>query len=721
MTAASVSGITIIDDADQSTDGTLISGGTSPTAPSNYAYKGILTAGSAGWSVARRHNITTSTQYVGKRFSFSATNFTNQLVMFATTAGGSARNYLSTFGFEEAPPAFDATADTNVHLGFIFQVKQAGSCVGGRFYKLPINTGTHYLNLYNDSGTLLQSVQITDESEFGWQDFLFTTPQSLTANTNYRIAYKAPIGGYSASSNFFTTAYDTGRSIAGTGAVVSGQGTSTGGVYAYSASNSAFPNSAFNSSNYWIDPLFIPNSVTWNLYPSLDRLQTKTNRGLVVRLYSGGSTTTNYIEAIIGGESATTAPTFDTPTELNTGVRDWTVHVLDPAAGLFTTNGTFDITNVTSIEFRTSFIGQAPSYFSVNKICRLQRLTVTGGTSPDAAATFANFNSYQSSSSIKTWFSAKTGTQYFFILPLRIGDGTTATRLIESGFSLIWHGKESNTANPWRYIYNDSALGLTIEANATATLTRGQFSGGGSKLHFYCYSSTATLTDCIMPVIGLNTFNAGTLTGCTFTGSDHLVLNGATFSACTIQDSTDATGALYWQSTSSTINGCTFLNNTAAIAVVLSGNRTINLSALTFSDNTNDWIVTGTGTLTIVVDSATTTNKTWANTTGGTTANGVNASGLTGNVVFQMPQPTLTFTGLPSGTEARVTQGSKTLDYTSNITSGTYAYTYTYVSGEKVQVSFNNPGYVQYRETFTLSSTSQTIPLTFDPDPSYVS
>lgn len=88
-------------------------------------------------------------------------------------------------------------------------------------------------------------------------------------------------------------------------------------------------------------------------------------------------------------------------------------------------------------------------------------------------------------------------------------------------------------------------------------------------------------------------------------------------------------------------------------------------------------------------------------------------------VTIVSPRPTLTFTGIPSGTEARITQGSITLAYESNITDGDFSYEYA-SGGEPVAVSFNKPGYIQQRINLTLSSISQTIPLVFEPDPSYV-
>jgi hypothetical protein len=85
MAVASVSGITILDNAATASSGTLISGGTSPTTPTNSSRRGPITTYSSGWSVVQGHNTYTNGQYAGKRFTFSAVNLTNQIVTFATS------------------------------------------------------------------------------------------------------------------------------------------------------------------------------------------------------------------------------------------------------------------------------------------------------------------------------------------------------------------------------------------------------------------------------------------------------------------------------------------------------------------------------------------------------------------------------------------------------------------------------------------------------------
>ena len=76
------------------------------------------------------------------------------------------------------------------------------------------------------------------------------TPVSVTAGTTYVASYFAPQGKYSVNENYFNSAYTNGPLTA------PATGTSGGnGVYRYNAT-SAFPNSTFAASNYWVDVVF---------------------------------------------------------------------------------------------------------------------------------------------------------------------------------------------------------------------------------------------------------------------------------------------------------------------------------------------------------------------------------------------------------------------------------------------------------------------------------
>jgi hypothetical protein len=78
----------------------------------------------------------------------------------------------------------------------------------------------------------------------------FATPVTVTAGTTYVAAYYAPNGNYAYSRNFFGSPWTNGD---GTLSAPAG----ANGLYRYDGD--AFPTNSFNSTNYWVDPLFVPN------------------------------------------------------------------------------------------------------------------------------------------------------------------------------------------------------------------------------------------------------------------------------------------------------------------------------------------------------------------------------------------------------------------------------------------------------------------------------
>jgi hypothetical protein len=138
-----------------------------------------------------------------------------------------------------------------VELGVRFRASTGGYITGIRFYKYATNTGTHIGNLWTNTGTRLATVTFTGESASGWQTASFATPQQIVANTTYVASYYAPVGRYGVSSNYFTSSVTNGP-LRG---LTDGED-GANGVYRYTAT-SAFPNSTFQSENYWVDVVFV--------------------------------------------------------------------------------------------------------------------------------------------------------------------------------------------------------------------------------------------------------------------------------------------------------------------------------------------------------------------------------------------------------------------------------------------------------------------------------
>ncbi|MFJ9537501.1 DUF4082 domain-containing protein [Streptomyces sp. NPDC101225] len=137
---------------------------------------------------------------------------------------------------------------SSLELGVKFRTTVAGSITGVRFYKSPVNTGTHTGSLWTASGTRLATGTFTGETASGWQQLNFANPVAVKANTTYVASYFAPNGGYSYDGGYFN---DSDAGLAPLTGLKSGTDGGNG-VYHY-GSTSAFPSSQSSGSNYWVD------------------------------------------------------------------------------------------------------------------------------------------------------------------------------------------------------------------------------------------------------------------------------------------------------------------------------------------------------------------------------------------------------------------------------------------------------------------------------------
>jgi hypothetical protein len=186
-------------------------------------------------------------------------------------------------------PVTASDPDTNaVELGTKFSTNVAGKVTGVRFYKGSQNTGTHTGSLWSASGSLLATGTFTNESASGWQTLTFSSPVSISANTTYVVSYHTNVGRYAGDRDYFGSARTSGPITAPRNA----------GVYKYGAGG--FPNQSYESSNYWVDVLFVPEGVVAGAsYSPLaigDTVKTKANlnvrsapNGAIVGVASLGS------------------------------------------------------------------------------------------------------------------------------------------------------------------------------------------------------------------------------------------------------------------------------------------------------------------------------------------------------------------------------------------------------------------------------------------------
>jgi large repetitive protein len=140
-----------------------------------------------------------------------------------------------------------------VELGLKFRSDNNGLITGVRFYKGgAANGGTHVGHLWTSTGTLLGAAIFTGETASGWQQALFPTPIAITANTTYVVSYFAPQGNYAGDTNYFiSTGVDNAPLHALSNAQAGGNG-----VYRY-GSQGGFPTDTYESSNYWVDVVFV--------------------------------------------------------------------------------------------------------------------------------------------------------------------------------------------------------------------------------------------------------------------------------------------------------------------------------------------------------------------------------------------------------------------------------------------------------------------------------
>jgi Domain of unknown function (DUF4082)/Bacterial Ig-like domain/Bacterial Ig domain len=161
----------------------------------------------------------------------------------------------------DAAPATASSSDNNsVELGVKFQVTTSGWIYGVRFYKGSANTGTHTGSLWTDKGTLLAHGTFTSETASGWQTLEFPSAVPVISGQTYVASYYAPNGGYAVTSGTFATSSYSNAPLTAL------QDGTDGGNGVYSYGGDLFPASSFNSSNYWVDPIFYtstpPNAPT---------------------------------------------------------------------------------------------------------------------------------------------------------------------------------------------------------------------------------------------------------------------------------------------------------------------------------------------------------------------------------------------------------------------------------------------------------------------------
>ena len=139
------------------------------------------------------------------------------------------------------------TDSTGIEVGLKFRSTVAVNITAIKYYRGTNNDGFHVLHLWTGGGTLIAGDTVRNETDSGWQTYSLPTPVSMAANTTFIVSYFSSNGKYVSTQNALKKSMNNG-----TLSILADGQDGANGVYAY-CNNSAFPDSGFVSSNYWVD------------------------------------------------------------------------------------------------------------------------------------------------------------------------------------------------------------------------------------------------------------------------------------------------------------------------------------------------------------------------------------------------------------------------------------------------------------------------------------
>ena len=147
-----------------------------------------------------------------------------------------------------APADPSANRDQPLEVGVRFRAAEDGFITQLRFFKQANNTGTHVAHLWAADGQLLATAPYTNETTSGWQTVELPNPVAITKDTVYVASYYSPGGYFAFDQGYFAQPRDTG--------MLTAMAASDGGNGVFHYGASAFPDTTFNATNYWVDATF---------------------------------------------------------------------------------------------------------------------------------------------------------------------------------------------------------------------------------------------------------------------------------------------------------------------------------------------------------------------------------------------------------------------------------------------------------------------------------
>src|SRR5262249_8179838 len=89
---------------------------------------------------------------------------------------------------DTAMPSNDSRTDgpnVNYELGAVFAATVEGEIRSIRYFKSPMETGTHIGHIFSSVGEILAQVTFTSETASGWQEQKLAQPLPIKAGNNY--------------------------------------------------------------------------------------------------------------------------------------------------------------------------------------------------------------------------------------------------------------------------------------------------------------------------------------------------------------------------------------------------------------------------------------------------------------------------------------------------------------------------------------------------------
>lgn len=151
-------------------------------------------------------------------------------------------------------PAASSFDDKPVNLGIKFQPAVSGKIKGIRFFSPGNPSGVYSGYLWTGSGSMIADVTFTNVTANSWQEAIFDLPVAVSAGSTYIVSYYSP-GRYVSTEGYFKNEVTKGFLTVPADNTIVGSNS----VYEYGAPGS-FPRQSYNSSNYWVDVLFVPNT-----------------------------------------------------------------------------------------------------------------------------------------------------------------------------------------------------------------------------------------------------------------------------------------------------------------------------------------------------------------------------------------------------------------------------------------------------------------------------